>query len=78
MVLIWLGALMVILGLLQMAYATLWSRRLSDPPRSQQSADDTTLEPPGQGLRFLGLERNWPGATLFVLGLLLLIWGAAF
>jgi len=78
MVLIWLGALLVILGLLHMAYETLWSRRLSDPPRSRQGADDTTLEPPRQGLRFLGFGRNWPGAVLFVLGLLLLLWGAAF
>ncbi|MDZ5699015.1 MULTISPECIES: hypothetical protein [Phyllobacteriaceae] len=76
--LIWLGALLVILGLIHMAYVTLWSRRLSDPPRSQHGTDDTTLEPPRQGLRFLGFGRNWLGALLFVLGLLLLLWGAAF
>lgn len=75
MVLIWFGALLVILGLLYMAFATLWDRRLSDPPRSEHGADDTTLEPPGQGMRFLGLERNWPGAALFVLGLVLLLMG---
>jgi len=78
MVVIWLGALLVILGLLQMAYSTLWTRRLSDPPRSRHGAQDSTLEPPRQGLRFLGFTHNWPGAALFVLGLLILLLGGAF
>jgi hypothetical protein len=76
MILIWLGALLVILGLLQMAYAALWSRRLSEPPRAQLGAHDRTLEPPRQSLRFLGISYNWPGAVLFVLGLALILWGA--
>jgi len=78
MIVIWLGALLVILGLLQMAYSTLWTGRLSDPPRSRHGTRDSTLEPPRQDLRFLGLASNWPGIVLFVLGLLLLLSGGAF
>jgi hypothetical protein len=73
---IWLGVLLIFIGVLLMARTAITARRLSDPPRSQHGADDTTLEPPRQGLRFLGIGQNWPAAVLFALGAILIVIGA--
>jgi hypothetical protein len=37
-----------------------------------------TLEPQHQGLRFLGLSKNWPGIVTIALGALLLAFGGYF
>ena len=76
MLAVWLGALLIFCGVVLMATTAIGTRRLSDPPRSQHGADDTTLEPPRQGLRFLGIGRNWPSAGLFLLGAILILIGA--
>jgi hypothetical protein len=66
-----LGALLVLGGLLYMVRATIWRGSLSRP------AGDT-LEPPRRGLGFLGVEANWPGILLVVIGAILLVTGVGF
>lgn len=65
------GAVLFISGLLYMAWEAL-GRRLSQPP---QGNPKQTLEPRGQGLRFLSPLRNWLGVVLMVVGGILLLFG---
>jgi hypothetical protein len=83
---IWLGALLVISGVLLLAAPPIWRGRLSErllratPPvwRARSSgkqarvAAQDTLEPrePGAGFE---LATSWPGLTLIVLGGVLLL-----
>jgi hypothetical protein len=69
-----IGALLFICGLLFLFWEALGQRRLSDPHKLDQ--ESPTLEPRRQGLRFLGLNRNWPGLGLMAVGAILLISGA--
>ncbi|CAN7412999.1 hypothetical protein [Rhizobium sp. LjRoot254] len=71
-----LGSILFILGLLYLFREALVSRRLSDPHRTNGANAKPALEPRGQGLRFLGLGRNWPGLAMIVVGSILLISGA--
>jgi hypothetical protein len=73
MLVIWLGALFVLVGLVFMAAQPLWRGRLSDR-RSQAPVAGTTLEPrkPASGF---GLAANWPGLALMALGAILLLAG---
>ena len=71
-----LGALLVIAGLLQMAYQAIWKGRLSDA-RPHHSTTEDTLEPRGQRGAF-GLKANWPGFALVVVGGILLLVGDMF
>ncbi|GCA47919.1 MULTISPECIES: hypothetical protein [Sinorhizobium] len=66
------GAVLFISGLLYMAWEALGRRRLSQPP---QGNSKQTLEPRGQGLRFLSPLRNWLGVVLMVVGGILLLFG---
>jgi hypothetical protein len=74
MLVIWLGALLVIVGILFMANRAIWRGRLSGQ-RASPSAPVTTLEPPQRGTRFLGFDSNWPGIVMLVLGGALLLIG---
>ncbi|UWU24164.1 hypothetical protein QA648_30655 (plasmid) [Rhizobium sp. CB3171] len=67
-----LGAILVIVGLLYLFREALGGR-LSEPYRSLQGNE--TLEPQGQGIRFLGVSRNWPGLLIIAVGVLLLVFG---
>lgn len=69
MVTIWLGAGLVICGVLYMALAAIFRDRLSD----LRTASTRTLEPTRPGLRFLGLKMNWPGLLLIAIGAVLLV-----
>ena len=71
MFLMGLGALLVLVGVVYMARATIWRGSLSRP------AGDT-LEPPRRGIGFLGFSANWPGILLMAIGAVLLISGATF
>lgn len=71
-----IGSILVILGLLYIFREALGRRRLSDPHRSEVTDTRPTLEPSGQGVRFLGLGRNWPGVAMMAVGAVLLISGA--
>jgi hypothetical protein len=74
MLAIWLGALLVIGGLVFMAGQAIWRGRLSERrPRAAPAGD--TLEPRERGGGF-GLATNWPGFALIALGAVLLLVGA--
>ena len=74
MTLIWLGALLVFLGVLQMAFQPIWRGRLSGTKRLRSRRD--TLEPERPGAGF-GIKSNWPGLAMFALGAaFLLAWAA--
>ena len=75
MLVIWLGAALVLGGVLFMAFQAIWRGPLSYARRSRSPA--ATLEPrtPGGGF---GLKANWPGFVLIALGAVLLLAGAAF
>jgi dipeptide/tripeptide permease len=75
MVTIWLGAVLVIVGIVYLASQTIWRGRLSDA-RPATPGPLRTLEPDRRGLRFLGLQQNWPGLAIMAIGLVLLFWGA--
>ena len=69
MLFIWLGALLVIAGVVILASQAIWRGQLSGQGASP-SASAGSLEPQRQGMRFLGVGSNW-------LGILLLVGGAA-
>jgi hypothetical protein len=71
----WLGALLVVSGVLLMAAPPIWRGRLSGK-RFRSPVADGTLEPRRPGAGF-GLRTNWPGLALIALGAILLLVGAA-
>jgi hypothetical protein len=75
MLIIWLGALLVVGGLVLLAGPPIWRGRLSGR-RSRSPVATDTLEPrePGAGFR---LATNWPGLALVAVGAILLLVGAA-
>ena len=75
MLLIWLGALMILCGVLFMATQAIWRGRLSQARRPQSTVPAPTLEPRDRGGAF-GLKANWPGFALVALGVILLFVGA--
>jgi len=72
---IWLGALLVLVGVLFMVAQPLWRGRLSEQRSRSAVADTDTLEPRRPGAGF-GIATNWPGLALVVLGAILLLVGA--
>ena len=76
MAVIWLGALLVLSGLLFMAAQALWRGRLSGRRFRSASVAANTLEPRKPSAGF-GLATNWPGLALVALGAILLLVGAA-
>jgi drug/metabolite transporter (DMT)-like permease len=74
MVVIWLGALLVVAGVVLLANQAIWRGQLSGQETSS-SAPAETLEPRRRGMRFLGLGSNWPGILMLVLGAALLLFG---
>jgi hypothetical protein len=72
---LWIGAFLVVCGLLVMARTAIFRDELSDPHASPDEPGGLTLEPQRRGLRFLGLKENWPGALLMAIGALLLLIG---
>jgi hypothetical protein len=76
MTLIWIGALLVMGGLLFTAAKALGRGRLSEAPSPRSGALGASLEPRGPGAR-LRLEGLWPGLAVSAFGALLLLAGAA-
>lgn len=68
------GALLLIGGVLFAVWTALSHRKLSQPPRSPGNGNEASLEPPRQGLGFLGLNKNWPAIVLTVIGATLLLY----
>jgi hypothetical protein len=68
-----IGAALIIGGLL-ILFSSALSRRSSDPHQMPQGG--STLEPRGQGLRYLGIFKNWTGLAIIAAGALLLVFGS--
>lgn len=68
-----LGALLVLGGVVYMAWSAIRHGRMSDPGANPNDAGKRTLEPRRRGLGFLSLKANWPGLVLTGLGVLLLV-----
>ena len=77
MIVILFGALLVLVGLLYMAYEAIWRGRLSGASRRATTEERTTLEPKGRSAAF-DPKANWPGLALIVLGAILLYVGTTF
>ena len=75
MVAIWLGALLIIVGLVLSAAPPLARARLSGRNAPSPGTGDT-LEPRKPGAGF-DPAKNWPGLALIALGVILML-GAAF
>ncbi len=73
--LIWIGALLVLGGVLFTAAKALRQGRLSEARSARQGYASDTLEPKGASARF-PLRAIWPGLVLLALGALLLVAGA--
>ncbi len=71
----WLGALLVILGVLLTAAKALFRGRLSEARQPSQASANSTLEPREAGSG-LSLKTNRAPLALIVLGCLLLLGGA--
>ncbi|PSJ60124.1 hypothetical protein [Kumtagia ephedrae] len=69
---VWLGALLVVAGVVYMAWAATRRGRMSDP---HPTPTGTTLEPARRGVGFLGLKPNWPGVLMIAAGAILLLGG---
>lgn len=75
MTLIWIGALLIICGVLYMAAQPILQGRLSRLRRVTPARPGNTLEPerPTKGF---GFASNWPGLLMIgVGGILMLFWG---
>jgi hypothetical protein len=75
MTLIWLGALLIICGVVYMAAQPILQGRLSRLRRVTPARPGNTLEPerPAKGF---GFTSNWPGLLMIGLGaILMLFWG---
>ena len=68
-----LGALLVVSGVLYMAFQAIWRGRMSDA-RPSPPPTGATLEPQSRRGAF-GLKANWPGLALILLGGILLLAG---
>ena len=77
MTIIWLGALLIIGGVVFMAIQPVWQGRLSRLRRLRTTRPSSTLEPekPTKGL---DIQSNWSGLAMIALGAVLLLFGAAF
>jgi hypothetical protein len=73
--LIWLGALLVLAGVVYTAANSLSQGKMSEARGRGEASADHTLEPPS-GSRSLSLKANWAGITLIAVGFLLLLSGA--
>ena len=76
MTLIWLGVLLVLGGVLQMAYQPIWHGRLSGRRRLRAGQPSDTLEPERPAGGF-GFKSSWPGLALLALGAAFLLVGAS-
>jgi hypothetical protein len=76
MVLIWIGALLVVGGIVLAAGQVLWKGRLSEPHRMGPTGSGTTLEP-RERVRALHPKHHWPSILLVALGIILMLAEAA-
>ena len=72
-----IGALLVLFGVLYMAYEAIWRGRLSGASRRDATVERTTLEPKGRSAAF-DPRANWPGLALIALGAILIYAGTTY
>ena len=77
MLIIWLGALLFVIGIVLLAGQAIWHGRMSEPGPAGLGSRNT-LEPAHRGVRFMGLGPNWPGLLLVAVGATLLLVGGSF
>jgi hypothetical protein len=75
--LIWIGAVLIVGGVVFSAIPPIWQGRLSRARRLPTARPSNTLEPerPAKGF---DLQTNWPGLAMIALGVILMLVGAAF
>ncbi|MBM1169779.1 hypothetical protein [Microvirga arabica] len=76
MVLVWIGALLIIAGIVLAAGQVLWKGRLSDAHRTGPTGAGATLEPQGR-VRGFHPKHHWPSIMLVALGIILMLAEAA-
>jgi len=76
MVLVWIGALLIVAGIVLAASRVLWKGRLSDPHRMGPAGTGATLEP-RERARALHPRHHWPSIILVALGIVVLLAEAA-
>ena len=76
MVLIWIGALLIIAGIVLAAGQVLWKGRLSDAHRMGPAGASTILEPQGR-VRAFHPKHHWPSIILVAFGIILMLAEAA-
>lgn len=76
-VLIWIGALLIIGGVVYGAAQALWAGRLSDAGPGRSSKAEASLEPQ-QGTRSFSFRTHWPAFALILLGAILILTKTAF
>ena len=77
MAVVFVGALLVFVGVLLMAYKAIWQGRLSGASRRASIVESTTLEPKGRSAAF-DPKANWLGIALIALGTILLLAGTVY
>ena len=77
MLFIWVGALLIVGGLVYTARQAIQRGRLSEARPAAPGSRTDTLEPRVRNTTGFGLKANWPGLALIAAGALLLLVGAA-
>jgi uncharacterized membrane protein len=77
MILTWVGALLILCGVVLAASQVLWKGRLSDARKAGPAGADATLEPKGR-VRALNPKTHWPAVALVALGIILMLAEAVF
>ena len=76
MILVWIGALLIIVGIVLAAGQVLWKGRLSDAHRMGPTGASATLEPQGR-VRAFHPKHHWPSIILVAFGIVLMLAEAA-
>lgn len=76
MLVIWIGALLILVGVASIAVSILWRGRLSDARRMGAGGADVTLEPQGR-VRAFNPRHHWPSLALITVGIILILAEAA-
>jgi len=73
---VWFGASMAVCGLVYLAFDSILSRQAGRETEARKDAAGRTGTPRRE-VGFLGTTRSWPGAVMVVVGMGLLLVGAA-
>ncbi|WP_414471060.1 hypothetical protein [Microvirga sp. M2] len=77
LLLIWIGALLIICGVVYGAALALWGGRLSDARLGSSPKAEASLEP-RQSTRFFSFKTHWPAFALVLIGAILILTKTAF